>query len=243
LQFVLCVTNTLQAGLDLASGDSICRIFGGRIVTLGPRGAGDIGVTAVHCFGIPPPNMASAWPFTLGATSGPQNHAKSQLLPSSQSGTRSVYQLTTKSIMFNTTSLSEATENSTVESLATDETFMRQVPITPDVGRVLAALLDGSVATQPQVKQAARDGARWQQLGLTVNALAATSWADTVGTAPVDKETVAINSLRIFDGGLAALSAVNVYGVPVSAVQVARVNHNLANPFYFRRWNVTSFVQ
>jgi hypothetical protein len=184
-------------GLDLSSGDSICRMFGARLASLadleraaksgavwdvdalvhhtvqslelGGRAVitsvvtrpenGRIRVVspgrsvhAVHCFGQKPEDSAAAWPFQLAVAS--ERHSPG--LPfdlTIPTGAATVWQLAIKSSMQTNTSVD-------VEAATTDETYLRQVPITPDSGRVLAALVGGTVASQPQVGIAAAAGAR-----------------------------------------------------------------------------------
>ena len=68
------------------------------------------------------------------------------------------------------------------------------------------------MATHSQMAATASAGGRWDQLGLTITNLK--SWANMVGTAPVASAAnrLSMDSLRMFDGGTQALSAVNVYG-------------------------------
>jgi hypothetical protein len=126
-------------------------------------------------------------------------------------------------------------------SIVTDETWQRFVPINPDLGRILAALFDGQVATKPQVSAAAAAGGRWQQLGLTVSSLK--SWADMYGTAPSAVDRVEMNSLRMFDGGTKALSAVNIFSAKMAHAVAERINANLRNPFFVRAWNDTTWAR
>ena len=122
--------------------------------------------------------------------------------------------------------------------LASDETYRREVPITPDAGRMLAALLSGVVATQQQVVAAAASGVTWPQLGLTINEHANESWSSMIGARPQGHgpnggSGLAFNSLQVFDGGTTGLSAVNVVGI-LSPTVVAAVNRNPRSPFFIR---------
>jgi sialidase-1 len=268
-----------DTGLDLASGDSICRMFGSRLASLAdlrraaiagaewaiyglaqrfdqsgrlegtvarPAGTGG-GLTvsagqaaqAVHCFGARPVGPASVWPFATAAfnrthwsarSSQPPSSAPTQSLATTMipgSGTALVYQITTKTLA----TLPPQGAAHTMELLATDETFRKEVPITPDAALVIAALLKATVATQPQIREAAMQNTSWGsgQLGLTVSETALKSWASMVGTAPT-QNGVAINSMRVFDGGTVGLSAVNVYGPKPTMVE--RINGDPTNPFH-----------
>jgi sialidase-1 len=276
-------TKSAAGGLDVASGDSLCRLFGGRIATQAQDVADSISVdkSTVHCFGQRPQRAPDVWPLILlnhtavdvepseplvendeladpggkwvfhngsvcyGKTfkefphlplqgcqkrclttpgcgcvshNGDTNYCRVEEACGGPAGwtpgfgmscrVPSLFQLTTKSSANISSSFSSSSID--IERLATDETYMREVPITPDAGRVLAALVSGVVATQAQVTQAAAAGVQWPQLGLTINRNASTSWAGMVGAAPDGKTGGMIfNSLQMFDGGTTGLSAVN----------------------------------
>ena len=96
---------------------------------------------------------------------------------------------------------------------------------------------------------AAEAGADWPQLGLTVNVRHAEGLAENelCGTRPVGKAGVVRNSLRVWDGGLRGLGALNVFaaagssgssGVMTEAV-ARRVNGDPTNPFWISLSNDT----
>ena len=138
-----------------------------------------------------------------------------------------VFQVGTKSMVD-----ADAAQDPT--QLAENPAYRRVVPITSDAGRILAALLGGAVATEAQVSAAAAAGAKWPQLGLTVNARHAEGLAENAlcGTRPEGAGRVARNALRVFDGGIRALGAVNVFSEGGLAAEVVRqINAEPANPF------------
>lgn len=116
--------------------------------------------------------------------------------------------------------------------LATDVSYRREVPFTSDAGRIIAALLGGVVATEAQVHAAAASGVDWPQLGLTMNDESPRE-NDMRGVAPAGARGVLRNVLQVFDGGLRALGAVNVY-TNISAAAVERINSDPTNPFLIR---------
>ena len=230
--------SSAAGGLDISSGDSICRMFGGRIETLEePVVPAQCAVPpcVVNCFGIRPATAVSAWPLTLL----PVNELHSSQLGASSSSrkepptlddgggasTPTLLQITTKSM----TNLDETLDPA---KLATDVSYRREVPFTSDAGRIIAALLGGVVATEAQVHAAAASGVDWPQLGLTMNDESPRE-NDMRGVAPAGARGVLRNVLQVFDGGLRALGAVNVY-TNISAAAVERINSDPTNPFLIR---------
>jgi sialidase-1 len=257
-------------GLDGSSGDSLCRLFGARIAAtadvhrdiklwstvpflarqysrehgftdqllhakrpgesavLGaPLGAGP---SAVACWGNTPTNP---WPFKLGT----HVHAfqDEPAVSTPESATGEVYQLTTQSMA----NLSAPFD---IEAMATDPTYKREVPITSDAARVLAAALGGTVATEAQVRAAAAAGAAWEQLGSTQNERYATSWVDKVGTAPRGSGVAVVRSaVKVFDGGARALGAVNVFGTKVTVANSCALSAGCV--FLIRPWNSTAWFK
>jgi hypothetical protein len=57
-----------------------------------------------------------------------------------------------------------------------------------------------------------------------------------VGSAPTGaappRSTQTVTALRVFDGGTTGVSAVNVFGAPMSEDAAAKINKNNANPFH-----------
>jgi hypothetical protein len=230
-------SSSAAGGLDISSGDSICRMFGGRIETLDEPAVPvqcAVPPCVVNCFGTRPATAASAWPFTVLPfkshwSQSPLQPGSSdrQQPPTSDSdgGTATLIQITTKSMA----NLSEAQDP---ERLATDVAYRREVPITSDAGRIIATLIGGAVATEAQVHAAAASGAHWPQLGLTKNNESPRE-NDLRGLAPAGAAGVVRNVLRVFDGGLRALGAVNVFAA-MNASTASRVNGDPTNPFYIR---------
>lgn len=227
------------SGLDISSGDSICRLFGGRFDSLGKEvscGRGSVPPCVVNCFGRRPASAESAWPFVVA----PHNESHwSQLRSPHVDDPRGATQNSEPS--FNITAVFQVTTKSMAnlsgtpdpERLAAEPSYRREVPITSDAGRILAALLGGVVATTSQVQGVAAAGAHWPQLGLTVQVVSPHE-NDFYGTAPVDGHLIH-NSLQVFDGGIRALGAMNVMPIqPLSGATAARLNGDPTNPFWFR---------
>lgn len=179
-------------------------------------------VSAVACWGNAPSN---SWPFKLGT----EAISDDDRIPHGDEA----YQLTTLS-MANLNAPFDA------DAMATDPAYRREVPITPDAARVLAAALGGTVATEAQVGAAAAAGAAWEQLGLTQNERHATSWVSMVGTAPQEGTGAVVrNAVKVFDGGARALGAVNVFGPKLTAAQAHALN--AGGVFLIRPWNNTAW--
>jgi hypothetical protein len=135
-------------------------------------------------------------------------------------------------LQITTKSMANLDETLDPAKLATDVSYRREVPFTSDAGRIIAALLGGVVATEAQVHAAAASGVDWPQLGLTMNDESPRA-NDMRGLAPAGAMGVVRNVLRVFDGGLRALGAVNVY-TNISATVVERVNSDPTSPFHVR---------
>ena len=216
-------------GLDVSSGDSICRMFdGARFDSLVDA------YNILNCFGTPPASAASAWPFVIHSPFTNDTGAVWSNRDDDGTGNASaaVFQITTKSMAAHGTT---ATVQDPVQ-LARNPAYLREVPITSDAGRILASLLGGTVATPAQVRAASKRGASWPQLGLTVHELSPRE-NDLYGTAPTGSGGggggLVQNSLQVFDGGLRGLGAVNVMGT-ISPATVERVNGDATNPFFVR---------
>ena len=240
--------SSAAGGLDISSGDSICRIFGGRIETLEEPVPARCAVPpcVVKCFGIRPATAASAWPLTLLPFNGShwsqlRASSRSQKEPPTRDGgggtTTSSSAAAPMLLQVTTKSMANLDEMQDPAKLATEVSYHREVPFTSDAGRIIAALLGGVVATEAQVHAAAASGADWPQLGLTMNDESPRE-NDMRGLAPTGAAGVLRNVLQVFDGGLRALGAVNVY-TNISAAAVERVNSDPTSPFHVRLSHTT----
>jgi hypothetical protein len=216
-------------GLDMSSADSFCRMFGARIASLAVTGVGG----AVHCIGDHLPNRSTAvWPLQhITSADNARTHQQAIANNKNKLNITVAFQLTTKSAA----NISSTPGPLDPVRLATDPSYRREPPITSDAGRIVARLLGGAVATHAQVLAAASGGAVWPCLGLTIDERHGEGLAENelFGTrADGDSNAVVHNTLRVYDGGLRALAAVNIVGPAPDDTTVAKVNSDPENPFF-----------